>query len=166
MSESELKQFYSSHVEKVYKLFYYKLLKREKAEDLTSIVFMRFVESIRCENSIDNYTKFLYGIAKNVFLEYLREKYKSPFYEYNELDFEKYADQYSEEIEEKESIEERALPYIEKLPESQKIVAKLRFIEKKELSEICTHLKRDMNYVKTTQKRAIASLRKLVACTP
>lgn len=166
LRESELKQFYRDNVDRIYKFFYFKTLQKDIAEDLTSETFLKFVQSIKADREIQNHRSFLLGISKNIFMEFLRDKYKNPVVQYIELDFEIYIDQLSEKIESGATLEDRILPYIEKLPESQREVAHLRFIQKMSLKDICNQLHKNMNYVKTTQKRAIASLKELVACTP
>jgi RNA polymerase sigma factor (sigma-70 family) len=49
------------------------------------------------------------------------------------------------------------------LPEKQRIVISLRLIEKLSLKEIAQELGKNMNYVKTTQKRAIKNLKEIFA---
>jgi RNA polymerase sigma factor (sigma-70 family) len=76
-----------------------------------------------------------------------------------------YIDEFTEEIEEKETAEEKISKYIEQLPSKQKEIITLRLIDKLDLKAICEKLNKDMNYVKTTQKRAIRSLKQLIECT-
>jgi DNA-directed RNA polymerase specialized sigma24 family protein len=55
------------------------------------------------------------------------------------------------------------------LPEKQRLVLKMRLIDKCSLHDICANLNKDMNYVKTTQKRGLHNLKLLFAagqCTP
>lgn len=161
LSQKEIINFYRENVERLFKFFYYKTLSREIAEDLTSETFISLVKILKDENEVRDTRAFLYGIAKNVFLQYLRNKYQEgiPFSEF-ERDFENYAEKVVETIENKPTIEEIANEYIKLLPEKQRIVLHLRFIEKLNLKEIALKLEKDMNYVKTTQKRGLANLKK------
>lgn len=163
LSEKEISEFYSENFERIYKFFYFKTLSKEIAEDLTSETFITFVNIVKEQSSVENLRAFLYGIAKNIFLKYLKDKYRSgiPFSEF-ERDFENYADKYVENIEEKKTLEEVALEFIKYLPPKQKLVIHLRFIDKLTLKEISEKLNKDMNYVKTTQKRGIANLKRYV----
>jgi RNA polymerase sigma-70 factor (ECF subfamily) len=163
LTEKEIVSFYNENLEKIYKFFYFKTLSKEVAEDLTQDTFISFVKIVKDQNNIENLVAFLYGIAKNIFLRYLKDKYKSgiPFSEF-ERDFENYAEEYVENIKNKKTLEERASEFIKYLPPKQKIVVQLRFIEKLSLKEIADKLNKDMNYVKTTQKRGIANLRRYV----
>jgi RNA polymerase sigma-70 factor (ECF subfamily) len=163
IEEKTIEKLYEENFERIYKFFYYKVLSREIAEDLTSEAFITFVQLIKDQKEINNLQAFLYGIAKNIFLKYLKQKYRDgiPFSVIDD-DFENYTDKYVQEVESKETLEDKAKPYIDRLPERQREVVTLRLIEKLSLTEICNKLGKDMNYVKTTQKRALASLKKYV----
>lgn len=163
LSEKEIISFYNENFERIYKFFYYKTLSKEISEDLTSETFITFVKIIKDQKEIQNLKFFLYGIAKNIFLKYLKDKYRAgiPFSEF-ERDFENQAEKFVKNMEKIETLEERVLPYIEKLPPKQMQIMHMRFIEKLNLKDICQKLGKDMNYVKTTQKRGIANLKKLV----
>ncbi len=159
---------YNKNFLKVYRFFYYKILSKEKAEDLTSSVFVDLIDKLGKQHEIENIEKYLFGIAKIKFLEHLKNKYKTAhldYEEFNEQRFGIYMEDFVEEIDQKPTIEDKALGFIDRLPEKQKIVIRKRLIEKKSLGEICKDLKKDMNYVKTTQKRGLKKLREMVACT-
>jgi RNA polymerase sigma factor (sigma-70 family) len=104
------------------------------------------------------------NIAKNIFMQFLRDKYRReiPFSNFSE-DFYEYADNLVTKVEEKKDFSELILKYINLIPPKQAKVLMLRLVDKLTLSEICERLGKDMNYVKTTQKRAIRSLREYVA---
>lgn len=163
LTEKEIKDFYNENFERIYKFFYFKTLSKELAEDLTQDTFISFVKIVKDQKDIENLRAFLYGIAKNIFLRYLKDKYRGgiPFSEF-ERDFENYAEEYVENIQNKKTLEERASEFIKYLPPKQRLVIQLRFIEKLGLKEIAEKLNKDMNYVKTTQKRGIANLKRYV----
>lgn len=163
ITSRELSTLYEEHFDKIYRFFYYKVQSTEAAEDMTSETFMTFVRLIGESKEIENIKAFLYGIAKNVFLQFLKNKYREgiPFSVIDD-DFEGHASEFLEEVEECETPEETLLKFLDRLPEKQRDVIKLRFIDKLSLGDICEKIKKDMNYVKTTQKRGLKSLRKLV----
>ena len=128
------------------------------------------------KTDIEDYTKFLYGIARNVFLQFLKNKYDDTASSLDENMHSEHSrnrdlepaemfmnevGKYVQQIDEKETLEEKALVYIEQLPQAQRRVMKMRFIDKMTLQEICKTLGRDMNYVKTTQRRGLRGLEKL-----
>lgn len=168
MDNSELEIIYDLHFKKIYKYFYYKVLSREIAEDLTSETFLTFVDLTKKEEP-ENASAFLYGVAKNIFMRFLDKKYRMHFVSGIDLNqFGEISDFLSEieKMEEKQTIEEYALKYIEKLPEKQKQVLKMRLIDKMSLDEISKALGKNMNHIKTTQKRGIKKLKQIIACTP
>ena len=161
LKEKDVLKIYNENFSRIYKFFYFKTLSKEIAEDLTSETFITFVRIVKDQKEIDNASAFLYGIGKNIFLKYLKEKYQSgiPFSEF-ERDFENYAEEYVENIKNKRTLEDIALEYIIRLPAKQRQILYLRFIDKLSLKEICLKTGKDMNYVKTTQKRGLANLKK------
>jgi len=160
MSCEELEQFYEAHLPKVYRFFFYKVLNREIAEDLTSKTFLKFVKGLRGD-APENAKAFLFGIARHTLYDYLREKYS-----HNEvpLDDEHESIEFDGFEPEKHILEylERILPL---LPDRQAKVLRLRFLEKLSLAEIAAKLKKDVNYVSTTQRRAFQSIKRLLKCT-
>lgn len=119
------------------------------------------------ENESEQVAKaYLFGIAKLVFLEYLKQKYTQQLPVGDQID--DFADHVKEFINDNFEDEQRFLrlqTLIEKLPEKQRQVASMRLIERLSLNEISVKLAKDSNYVRTTQKRALANLKKLWACT-
>lgn len=159
MSDSDL---YEAHVRTVYGFFMAKTFHRELAEDLTSEVFTTLFEQLRLPNNIENKEKYLYGIMKITWVRYLHSKYAQP--EDPVENIEDFAGYVASELRSarERSLIDRALPYILRLPEHQREVMLLRFRDGLSLSEIATKLGKNMNYVKTTQKRGLASLRAVV----
>lgn len=157
-------KLYQKHFTAVYKFFYFKSFDQTTAEDLTSQTFLIMVEKMHDpELTITSQQKFLYGIMRNVWLRYLQEKYRRQEQLVADIeDFEAYVrNELSREAE--TSNEERVKRYIDQLPFSQRNVMELRLLQRHSLSQICEVLGRDMNYVKTTQKRGIKNLQKLLS---
>lgn len=165
MTNKEIEQIYNNHFRKIYRFFYYKILSRESAEDLTSETFMKFVTITQTKTDIDDPVKYLYGVTKLVFLQHLKQKYQGLKFVSieSESEFGGVVDDFLEEVNDTKTPEELALKYIDKLPSKQQMVIRMRLLEKLSLSEICTKLDKDMNYVKTTQKRGIRNLKLLFA---
>jgi len=164
ITQQDLELTYDLYFDKIYRFFYYKVLSKEIAEDLTSDTFIAFADVLKSKKEIENLKAFLYGIAKNTFLKFLKQKYKREIaFSSISDDFYEYADNFVENVETKKNFEDILLKFIDKIPEKQGKVLHMRLIEKMSLQEICDKLKKDMNYVKTTQKRGIKSLKELAA---
>jgi RNA polymerase sigma-70 factor (ECF subfamily) len=162
-----LEEVYDLHAGKVYKFFYIKCFDRDLAEDLTSQTFMVLVERMQAEAAnIEDHKKFLYGVMRNIWLMYLRKKYRqnersTAFLE----DFEEYVNGEVEEYEAR-TIKQRAEVFIDRLPARQKEVVSLRLLEDHSIKDIAEYLHKDRNYVKTTYKRGLKHLKELVKGEP
>lgn len=163
--QHQLSTIYDSEFQRIYSFFYYKTLSKDIAEDLTSETFLVLANILsgNSDKRIDNLKAFLFGIAKNVFVKYLQKKYRGeiPFSNFSD-DFEDYVDSFVVEKEKSEPLEDKLIQYLKYLPKKQAVVLELRFIQKLSLQEICEKLGKNMNYVKTTQKRAFKSLRDII----
>ncbi len=163
--EQLLKQLYSDFFFKIYRYFYYKTLSKDKAEDLTSDTFLSLAEMVAKNKRMDDPKKYLFGIAKNVLNKYLRNKYNErEVFVPTEMEFCDILEKINSPAD--DNLDVLAFKYIPYLPDKQREVLRLRLIEKHNLKEICEIIGKDMNYVKTTQKRGIKSLRKIISCTP
>ncbi len=159
---SDLEHFYDSHVDKVYKFFYIQCLDQQTAEDLTSQTFLSLIDATSNGAEIDKPKKYLYGIMRNTWAGFLRNKYKHQMERLEEIeDFQAYTEEVIDEYE-SQSVEDRALHFINKLPKRQKEIARLRYIDELTPGEIATKLGKSKSYVKTTHNRALKSLRKLM----
>lgn len=159
-----IEEVYEDNIDKVYKFFYIKSLNKEIAEDLTSQTFMILIEQMQMSKDyvINDHKKFVYGVMRNVWLMYLRDKYARTEQSIEQLeDFESYV---VEEVQDYEgqSPKERVSTYIDRLPERQKVIVNMRLIEELSIKDIAHMLDKDRNYVKTTYKRGIKSLRGLI----
>ncbi len=163
--EQIIEEVYRQNVEKLYKFFYFKVLHKQTAEDLTSDTFMALAEKIPTldKKDIDSLEKYLYGIAKNKWNLYLRKKYKTG--EFDTEDIDDFSHYVQEEVAEMEgrSLKERAIYFINLLPAQQKIVAMLRLIDGLLPTEIAVKISKPLNYVKVTLRRALRRLEELVA---
>ncbi|HNT29389.1 MAG TPA: sigma-70 family RNA polymerase sigma factor [bacterium] len=162
----EIASLYDAHMRQLYRFFYSRVLSRDQAEDLTSETFLVFVRHCREDRAIVDPVKYLYGIAKHVFLKHLQHKYAEP------VSLEEVGEQFAKTVEdeldqaETQTLEERLLPYLRQLPEKQRVVLTARLIDKKTPAEIATLLGKDVNYVRVTQKRATKAIKALIHCTP
>ena len=158
----DLEIFYEEYADKVYKYFYVQCLDQHIAEDLTSQTFVEFIAKIQEDLSIKDNKKYLYGIMRNTWANYLRAKYRDLVDSVESIeDFEQHAEESVESFESK-TMKERALTFITKLPHAQRQIAYMRLIEEKGLGEIAGEIGKNIFYVKTTQSRAIKSLRAML----
>lgn len=155
---------YTANVEKLYKFFYFKVLDKQSAEDMTSDTFIAFAEKFESlEKDTDTLEKYLYGIARNIWNGHLRKKYNQPESLTDNIDeFSRFVEEENEAIEGM-SLQDRAIKFINLLPPKQRIVATLRLIDGLTPSQIAIELNKSVNYVKVTLRRALRKLEELVA---
>lgn len=169
LTNHEIATIYDRHFDRIYQFFLVKMRDQQIAEDLTSETFYLFVKNLKTKEDISLPDHFLYGIAKKVFLQYLKRKYheKTIIKQFERLNGEELFLEKDAEIE-KESLtpEERLKQYLDKIPQKQSEVLYYRLIDKMSMKEIAKKLGKNVNYVKVTQHRAIKNIRRIITCTP
>lgn len=162
--EQAIEDVYRQNVEKLYKFFYFKVLNKQIAEDLTSETFMALAEKMpTLQKDKVHLEKYLYGIAKHKWSAYLREKYKNNEFQAENIDdFSHYV---TEEVEYIQALplKERAMRFIKMLPPKMQLIAMMRLIDGLTPTEIATKIQKPLNYVKVTLRRALRRLEELVA---
>jgi RNA polymerase sigma-70 factor (ECF subfamily) len=159
----KIEELYDEHVDKVYRFFYIKSFDKSIAEDLTSQTFMTLCEQMQDPvRAIQDHKKFLYGIMRNHWLMYLRQKYRRG--ETTIENIEDFADYVEEEISDYSGLtaRQRAEVYINQLPEKQRDIVARRLLEERSIKDIAADIGKDSNYVKTTYKRGLKRLRQLI----
>ncbi len=165
-SKKELKNIYRENVKSLYRFFYHKTAKKTVAEDLTSESFLKLAEQIRKGTEIKDLKSYLYGIAKIVFVSYLREKYQEVNVDVEELDFMFYTEDFTDAHSHDDSFLEFVKHFVDRLPKKQRIVLEMRLIQKMKPLRIAESLGKNLSYVKTTQNRGIKNLRKMLENHP
>ncbi len=158
----EIESFYDEYVDKVYKFFYIKSLNKQLAEDLTSETFVSFLNQLN-NKKVDDRKKYLYGIMRNVWVEFLKDKYKLQLNDIEKIsNFQQYADETIQIFDETEEPVSRLQPFVDLLPEKQREVLIMRAYRNMNIKETAESLGKDSNYVKKTYSRALKSLRTLM----
>lgn len=154
---------YEQHFEKLYRFFYYKVLQQTEAEDLTSDTFLAFAKAVQDKKHIEDPIKFLYGVARNTFTVHLQRKYRENSTSLEGGNFEDFIAATNEQASQCDTVEELLQKYLSQIPEKQREVLELRFLQKLSPTEIAQHLNKDSNYVRTTQKRGLQTLKQIIA---
>ncbi len=76
--QDALGRLYERHVAEIYRYSYRQVGNREDAEDLTSQVFLQVVRSIGGYRPQGQFRAWVYGIAKNVIMDWWRRYYWTP----------------------------------------------------------------------------------------
>jgi len=146
-------EIYERHVDRIYAFVSRRTENRAAAEDITSEVFERALGSIgRFEWRGLPVSVWLFRIAANALADYWRERSR-------------HADEPPPDVpdgREHEDMEQRIALYreVEKLPDAQRQVIAMRFVEEKSIRDVAAALNRSEGAVKQLQLRALDKLRK------
>jgi RNA polymerase sigma factor (sigma-70 family) len=122
------------------------------------MTFISYLESQGHSHIEKDAHKYLYGIMRNTWANYLRDKYRQPIVSIDEETFESIVDRTVKHYEDM-STQQRAIETINQLPEKQQKVLHMRLIEEIPIKDIAKELGKDRNYVKTTYKRGLKNLK-------
>ncbi|MBU0597103.1 RNA polymerase sigma factor [Patescibacteria group bacterium] len=156
-------QLYDGYVDKIFRFVYLKISHRQDAEDLTSDVFLKTWNYLVQEDqkSVDSFSGFVYGIARNSVVDWYRKKSKIQecqldgmiIRDYN-LDIGKVLDLEIESI--------KLINTIKTLKQDYQDVILLRYIEELSISEIAKILDKRNASVRVTLHRAKEKLKSLL----
>jgi RNA polymerase sigma factor (sigma-70 family) len=159
---------YLQYFKPAYRYFYYKGVEKAEVEDLAQETFLRLfrVYGDRADLADLEIRKLVYGVARNVWREWVRRQVQLPTVEFDELqDVGESPDEFQEEAEDTELLEaQRAavLAAIEDLHPTMRQVLTLRFAENLSRQEVADRLNIKPDEVHTYQKRGIKMLQKIV----
>ena len=143
---------YERHFHRVYAYVIRRTRSREEAEDVTSIVFERALAHLpKFEWRGAPFVAWLFRIAANAIVDRQQAAAR------DERDAPASPDAF-----EADDLERRAMLFqlVERLPDAQRRVIEMRFIEERSIREIATALARSEGAIKQLQLRALENLRK------
>jgi len=149
-------ELYNIYLERIYRYVFYQVRDKMTAEDLTEEVFLKAWKSIdTCRGKEQTFSSWLYRIAHNHVIDNLRSQRK-----YLSADMEALAEVSSPELGEEGKLErQEMLEVISDLPQNQKQVIILKFIEGLDNREIGQIMGKSQGAVRVLQMRALATLR-------
>jgi RNA polymerase sigma-70 factor (ECF subfamily) len=153
---------YSTYLDRIYRYIYYQVKDKMTAEDITEEVFVKAWKAIRtCQGREDTFQAWLYRIARNHLADTLRNNSRV-----TSLDGEGTID-IADPCERVESGAEyqELLKTIAGLPEVQRQVIVLKFIEGLDNREIGRVLGKNEGAVRVAQMRGLESLRNILGET-
>jgi len=149
-------ELYNIYLERIYRYVFYQVRDKMTAEDLTEEVFLKAWKSIdTCRGKEQTFSSWLYRIAHNHVIDNLRSQRK-----YLSTDMEALAEVSSPELGEEGKLErQEMLEVISDLPQNQKQVIILKFIEGLDNREIGQIMGKSQGAIRVLQMRALAALR-------
>jgi RNA polymerase sigma-70 factor (ECF subfamily) len=146
-------EIYERYVDRIYAFVSRRSENRAAAEDITSQVFEQALGAIgRFEWRGLPVSVWLFRIASNALANHWRERARDVHQEPSDLP----------DRSELENIERRIAlyQYVERLPDLQRRVIEMRFVEEKSIREVAAALDRSEGAVKQLQLRALENLRR------
>ena len=149
-------ELYSFYLDQIYRYVFYHVRDRMTAEDITEEVFIKAWKAISsCKGKEKTFLAWLYRIARNHLINTVRSTKKVTSIEKDNLiDVIESKTRVEEEIENRELLE-----MITRLPENQKQVILLKFIEGLDNREIAKIMGKNEGAIRISQMRALATLR-------
>lgn len=156
------------HIKSIYGFVYRYVGNLHDAEDITQDVFLRMWRNIKKFNNEKKFKTWLFTIAKNASLDFLKKK--KPF-----LFTDLYADEENSKLEnlpdpaplpdeifDKKNLAEHMEKIIMKLPENYRIILILYYNGHLNFREIAESLNEPLNTIKSRYRRALLALRKII----
>lgn len=144
----------------VFRYLYYRSVTREDAEDLTSEVFIRVVNSIKGQKGY--FPAWLISIARNLLTDYYRKRGKLKETSLEEIK-EPFSNSDKNRKDTKDTLHLDDLrKMLDLLTDEQKEVITLKFIEDNSNEEIARIMNKSIGAIKALQFRALTALREIL----
>jgi RNA polymerase sigma-70 factor (ECF subfamily) len=151
-------ELYNVYLGQIYRYIFYQVKDRMTAEDITEEVFLKAWKSIKsCKGKEKTFASWLYRIAHNHMINILRNTKK--FIPIEEVEITDPKQEIGADIENQEIL--KILGY---LPENQKQIILLKFIEGMNNKEIGKIMGKTEGAIRVTQMRALLTLRQILSC--
>ena len=149
-------KLYTIYVEQIYRYVFYQVKDKMTAEDITEEVFIKAWRAIdSCKGRGETFSSWLYRIAHNYTIDVLRSRQKQLA-----IETEVTADvSYSKQEAEVRLKRRELLEAVARLPQNQKQVIILKFIEGLDNQEIGQVMNKNQGAIRVLQMRALATLR-------
>lgn len=166
MDKNAFIQFYNANIEKIYRFIYFKVDSEETAQDLSSESFLKFWHflSKEKEDRINNHRAFLYRIAKNLVVDFHRDKSRFETV-LTSANFDLSTIAAPNDIIEKANLHsefEQIKKAINKIQPEQQEAVLLRYVEDLSNGEIAQILDKSEGAIRVLVHRGITALRKVL----
>jgi len=159
--EEAFAELYEKYFDKIYRYVSFKIGNRVEAEDMTQQVFIKALHSISSFKWRGlPFSAWLFRIAHNQVVDYLRKKTRQPVFSLNESTTAS-KDNPQKMTEQKMNVEQLVLAAKSLTPAQQEVIA-LRFSGELPISQVARIMGKSEGAIKALQHSAIVSLRKIL----
>ncbi len=157
MDDVELvRVMYERYVDAIYRYCYWQTNRNEDAEDLTADIMLDMAKNIRKFRGEGSFKNWLYAIAKNHLMHWLRKRYELPLLPL--LDNVEYGSTWIDPGEQGEA-RKKVVAFLKRLPPRERAVLDLRYLKGYSVKEAAKELGISESNVKVVTHRAINKLR-------
>lgn len=158
-----LAAIYDNYEAKIYSYIYHRVGNQFVAQDLTSQVFLRVLESIQLDRAWEtSFSGWLYRIAHNLVIDYYRRRGRTTQVSLDDMSELHAKGESPESAAERAMAAERLRVAINRLTEEQAQVVTLRFLEGMSILEVADSMGKTEGAIKALQYRAVSSLRRIM----
>ncbi len=148
---------YDQYADAIFRHCYFRLMNREVAKELMQEAFIKVFEYLKKGEKIDNIRAFLYKVANNLVVDFVRKKSEISLDELHESGFEPAGD--TEETVLRSIGDERIFAALTSLKKEDRTLVILRFIDEWKPQEIADMLGMSANVVSVRLHRALKELK-------
>lgn len=166
-NEIAFKKLLDKYLRSIYGFLYYLTRDSSAVEDLAQETFVKVWKNLRRFDPEKSFKTWLFAIAKNTALDYLKKKKTTPFSFFEDEDGNSKLENIPEEaiwpdeiLERKDATRETEL-LLENIPDKYRIILTLHYKEDFSLAEIAEILGRPYNTVKAYHGRALVKLKEV-----
>jgi RNA polymerase sigma-70 factor (ECF subfamily) len=166
--EKAFEKLLKRHQSKVYSFIYAKIKDKDICEDIFQDSFIKVIKSLKSGkyNEQGKFLSWLICIANNTMMDYFNQTAKIPIIkntnEYSPVNFIKDTNLSAQDILVNDGISVNLIMLVEKLPENQKIILKMRINDGLSFREISELTDTTINVVLGNMRYAIKNLKKLI----
>lgn len=148
-------ELYERFIDKIFRFIFFRVGRKEVAEDLTQTVFLKALENIKSFRKESQFSSWLFAIARNSVIDHYRGK--KPVFRLGEFD-ELLVKDNTNDYESKEQLAE-TLNAIGRLKEEEREVIILHSIEEYSFEEIARITKKSSGALRILKHRALKKLK-------
>lgn len=158
-TETAFLDLYNRFADPLFRHAYFRVSDRDTARDITQESFMRMWEYLVAGNEVDNPKAFVFRVAGNLIIDHYRRKKSSSLDDLQDAGFDPEGDGVEEITDVAEG--KRVLKQLAHLPEKDRDVLLLRYVEELSVSEIASITGESANAISVRIHRATKKLRDL-----
>jgi len=150
---------YDEYADAIYRHCFFRVFSKPLAEELTQETFLKTWQYLQKGKQVDNLRAFLYKVANNLVIDYVRKKKEDHLDALLENSPELEPTYDGRQDIETAELARQAITMMESLKEDEREILTMRYIDQLELSEIAEVLDISVNNVSVRLNRAMKALR-------